>query len=277
MAIFKNIAKTMRARLGYAQLRINHFRGPLNRLLEQPRFLATLADHVVWLNADRTRRTIMKHLAIIVVLAAMVCGVYLTPAPAFADVAIGEQHDMNFPVGQTFELVQDVLRGEGILFDPHPAEHTLTTLWKPADNSVGLLASVMGEQARYRYEIYVIPLGSQKSRIIANVRTENVPEAQIASYKASARFNLFAKIDQLAQRLPPPSQTPSEGGVNFVLLPNEDLQGLARRVTGNAANWKAIAAANNLKSASDVTPFQTIWVPDRLLKNPAHPASSAAP
>ncbi len=101
-----------------------------------------------------------------------------------------------------------------------------------------------------------------KSKIIANVRTEYVPEADINKYMASRRFNLFQKLDTLAATLPPSRRTPSTGGVNFALLPNEDLRGLAKRVTGDPDNWKVIADQNGLTSPTDVTPFQTIWVPD---------------
>src|SRR5579875_327181 len=197
------------------------------------------------------------------------------PRPAWSEITVGEVHEVNFPADQAFQLTEDVLRGDGILFDPQQAEDTLITLWKPADNPATFFGSMAGEKPRYRYEVTVTPLGPKKSRIIVNVRTEYVPESQVQSYQASRRFDLFNKIDRLAATLPPPSTEPSEGGVNFALLPHEDLKKLAQRVTGNAANWQAIASANGLKSANDAAPFQTIWVPNRLLKN--QPRTVGAP
>jgi hypothetical protein len=190
----------------------------------------------------------------------------LAPPLARADVAVGEQHEMAFPANQTLDLVEGVLRGEGILFDVLP-DNSLVTLWKPADNPAGFFHSMAGMKPRYRYEISIVPDGGSKSRVIVNVRTEYIPEPDIAKYKASQRFNMFQKLDQLAADLPPARRTPNRGGVNFALLPNEDLRGLAKRVTGNPDNWKAIAEPNGLTSPTDVTPFQTIWVPDSLIKN----------
>ncbi len=191
-----------------------------------------------------------------------------------ADVAVGEQQEVAFPADQSMELVAGVLRGEGILFDLRP-DNAIVTLWKPADNPAGFFSSLAGMKPRYRYEITVLPEGGSKSRIIANVRTENVPAAEIAKYKASQRFNLFHKLDQLAANLPPGRKTPSAGGVNFALLPNEDLRGLAQRVTGDPDNWKPIAERNGLTSPADVTPFQSIWVPDNLIK--VKPQAQASP
>ncbi len=194
---------------------------------------------------------------------------------AHADVAVGEVHEMPFPADQTVELVEDVLRGDGILFDMLP-DKSIVTLWKPADNVPGFFHSMAGMKPQYRYEISVVGEGGSRSKIIANVRTEYVPEADINKYMASRRFNLFQKLDTLAATLPPSRRTPSTGGVNFALLPNEDLRGLAKRVTGDPENWKVIADQNGLTSPTDVTPFQTIWVPDGLIKekpqpNPANP------
>jgi|GEM_PF-3194576 hypothetical protein len=207
----------------------------------------------------------------------IVAGYSLARAPkaAWSEVTLGEAHEVNFPADQAFQLTEDVMRGDGILFDPQQAEDTLITLWKPADNPATFFGSLAGQKPRYRYEVTVTPLGPKKSRIIVNVRTEYVPDAQVQSYQASRRFDLFHQIDKLAATLPPPSTEPSEGGVNFALLPHEDLKGLAKRVTGSAANWQAIASANGLKSESEVTPFQTIWVPNRLLKN--QPRTAVAP
>lgn len=203
------------------------------------------------------------------------CALLWTPLSR-ADTAVGEQHEEAFPADQTLELVEDVLRGEGMLFDVQP-DKTIVTLWKPADNPPGFFSSLAGMKPRYRYEITVIPEGGAKSRLIVNVRTENVPEQDIAKYKASVRFNMFRKLDDLAINLPPARRTPSTGGVNFALLPNEDLRGLAKRVTGDPDNWKAIADRNGLTSPTDVTPFQTIWVPDNLIKTKPGPQPPPAP
>jgi len=203
------------------------------------------------------------------------CGTFMWAPPSRADVAVGEEHEMAFPADQTLELVEEVLRGEGLLFDVR-ADNSIVTLWKPADNTAGFFGSMAGRKPQYRYEITVLPEGGAKSRIISNVRTEYVPEQDISKYKASRRFNLFQKIDQLANDLPPARKAPSAGGVNFALLPNEDLRGLAKRVTGDPENWKVIADRNGLTSPTDVTPFQTIWVPDNLIKTKpqTHPSES---
>jgi hypothetical protein len=213
----------------------------------------------------------------IVVLVLMVCGFSagLWTNTARGDiVAVGEEHEVPFPADQTLELLEDVLRGEGILFDVLP-DRSILTLWKPADSSPGFFHSLAGMQSRYRYELSVVAQGGSKSKIVANVRTENVPETEVDKYKASRRYNMFHKFDELAADLPPTRKTPSTGGVNFALLPNEDLRGLAKRVTGNSDNWKMIAEQNGLTSPTDVTPFQTIWVPDGLLK--AKPSSARSP
>lgn len=182
------------------------------------------------------------------------------------DTAVGETHVVDYPVSDTYSLVQDVLRGEGILFNPEP-DYSVTTFWKNADNQPDFLGGLVGVQPRYRYEISVVPEGSAKSKIIVNVRTEDVPDDQLALYKASRRFDMFHKLDQLAAKLPPSPQTPSSGGVNFALLPKEDLKGLAKRVTGNADNWQEIAKDNGITSPTDIAPFQTLWVRNELINS----------
>jgi len=211
----------------------------------------------------------------VIVVAALVAGYARVRAYA-DDIAVGEQHEMPFPADQALELVEDVLRGEGILFDVMP-DKSIITLWKPADNRPGFFSSLGGMKPQYRYEIVVVPEGGAKSNIVANVRTEYVPEDQIASYKASQRFDMFHKLDSLAATLPPERKAPSEGGVNFALLPNEDLRGLAQRVTGNPDNWKVIAQDNGLTLPTDVTPFQSIWVPDTMIKSKPAPSAPHAP
>jgi hypothetical protein len=189
------------------------------------------------------------------------------------DSALGEEHEVNYSAHNAYLLTQDALRGDGILFEVGPDE-TLETLWRNADNKVGFMQNMMGVQPRYRYEIQVVPEGSHKSKIVVNVHTQGIPDDQIADYKASKRFALFGEIDELAAKYPPPSSTPASGGVNFTLLPNEDLKGLAKRVTGNEANWRQIAKDNSLNSPTDVTPFQSIWVANDLLKKAPGKASS---
>jgi hypothetical protein len=181
------------------------------------------------------------------------------------DSALGEEHEINYPVHETFLLTQDALRGDGILFEVGP-DDSLQTLWRNADNKVGFVQNLMGVQPRYRYDIQVLPEGNRKSKVVVNVNTQGIPDDQVAEYKASKRFALFGEIEELAAKYPPPSTTPASGGVNFTLLPNEDLKGLAKRVTGNEENWRQIAKDNSLNSPTDVTPFQSIWVANNLLK-----------
>ncbi|HLX38545.1 MAG TPA: hypothetical protein VKR29_12120 [Candidatus Binataceae bacterium] len=190
------------------------------------------------------------------------------------DVAVGEEHEVNFPDDQTFVMTQDVLRGHGVLFDVKP-EHQIVTYWKPADQPVGTMSSLAGNVAQYRYEVQVVPEGSRRSKIIANVRVENVPQDQVDTYKASRRLNLFNDFDQLAANLPPPPLTPGSGGVNFALLPGEDLAALSKRVTGNPDNWPQIAKDNGLKSVSDTAGVQSVWIANSLM--PKHGAGASHP
>lgn len=192
-----------------------------------------------------------------------------------ADSALGEQHQVNFPAHDAFLLTQDALRGDGILFEVQP-QNSLVTLWRKADQPVGMLQNLVGVQPRYRYEIQIIPEGSHKSNIVVNVHTEGIPDNQLENYKASKRFALFGEIDELAAKYPPPSSTPSSGGVNFTVLPKEDLKALAKRVTGNEDNWHQIAKDNGLSSPTDVQPFENIWVRNSLLKKTPAAGSSAA-
>jgi hypothetical protein len=186
---------------------------------------------------------------------------------AAADTALGEEHVIDYPVGDALQLTEDALRGDGMLFEVQP-DDSIVTSWRPADinTPTGWLPLITGESPRYRYEIHAVPETSRRSKIIVNVRTEGIPDEQLAAYKASNRFALFKEIDELASRFPPKSGLPSSGGVNFTLLPDEDLQALAQRVTGNPDNWHQIAQDNGLKSDRDVTPFENIWVRDSLLK-----------
>jgi len=187
-----------------------------------------------------------------------------------ADTALGEEHEVPYDQTEALQLIEDALRGDGILFELQP-DNSIITLWRNADFNTPTGWFIIEVQPRYRYEIQVVSEGSHKSKIIVNVRTESIPDDQLASYKASNRFALFKEIDELASRFPPPSSTPATGGVNFTMLPNEDLKALATRATGNAQNWQVIAKDNGLASPTDVTPFQNVWVRNSLLKRTTTP------
>jgi hypothetical protein len=184
-----------------------------------------------------------------------------------ADTALGEEHEVPYDRATALQLTEDALRGDGILFERQP-DDSIVTLWRNADigTPTSSLSFMIGIQPRYRYEIQAVAAGSHKTRIIVNVRTEGIPDEELASYKASNRFALFKEIDELASKYPPASSTPASGGVNFTLLPNEDLKALATRATGNAQNWQTIAQDNGLTSPADVAPFQNVWVRNSLLK-----------
>lgn len=179
--------------------------------------------------------------------------------------AADEERLVGYPAHDAFVITQDVLRGEGVLFGVKP-ENKIVTLWKPADTPAGMWASLVGVHPRYRYEIEVAPQSGHQSKIIAKVRAEDIADNEIGSYKASKRLDLFNQFDQLAAKFPPPPTTPTSGGVNFVLLPGEDLRGLSKRVTGEPENWRRIAEDNGLKSATDVTGVQSVWVSTALLQ-----------
>jgi hypothetical protein len=183
------------------------------------------------------------------------------------DAAVGEQRDYPYTANDSFLLTQDVLRGEGILFEVKP-EDKLITLWKDADVGPGALGSLVGKHPQYRYEIEVVPLTARTSRVVVNVRLEDVSDEEISKYSVTKRLNLFAKIDQLAAQFPPSGGTPKEGGVNYALLPNEDLRGLAQRATGNEDNWRQIAQDNGLKSPTDGASLLSIWIRNTLLSAP---------
>lgn len=189
-----------------------------------------------------------------------------------ADAALGEEHTVNFSAHDTLLMTEDALRGDGILFEVEP-NNTLLTLWRNAETKVGFFQSLMGAEPRYRYQIQVIPEGSHKSKIVVNLHTQSIPDNELPQYTASKRFMLFNEIDEIAAKYPPPSNLPSSGGVNFTLLPHEDLKSFAKRVTGNEDNWRQIAKDNGLKSPTDVTPFQSIWVSNSLLKKTSQTGS----
>jgi hypothetical protein len=221
-------------------------------------------------------RSVLRRLQKIAIVA---CSILLfagcTYAPYFAnraagggtDAAEGEQHTVPYTENDSFVLTQDVLRSEGILFEVKPNDH-LVTLWKDGDVGAGVLGSLVGKHPQYRYEIEVVPINPRSSTIIANVRVEDIPDEDLAKYNATTRLNLFAKIDQLAAQYPPSGGTPKEGGVNYALLPNEDLKGLAKRATGNEDNWRQIAQDNGLQSPADGANLPSIWIRNTLLSGP---------
>jgi hypothetical protein len=213
--------------------------------------------------------------ALAVVLGGFVAGCWNSGSTASAGgEVVGEEHIVNYRAQDTFVIIQDVLRGKGILFDVKP-EDKIVTLWMPADTPAGMWASLVGGRAQYRYEIQVLPDGGRQSKIIANVRTEEIADNQIDSYKASRRLDLFNAFDRLAAKYPPAPSTPTSGGVNFTLLPGEDLRAFAKRVTGSADSWREIAQDNGLKSRTDLAGVQTLWVRNSLMPHGAQPAPPA--
>ena len=116
---------------------------------------------------------------------------------------------------------------------------------------------------KYRYEFVVVPEGGAKSNIVANVRTEYVPEDEIASYKASRRFDMFHKLDSLAATLPPERKAPSSGGRQFRPAAERRSARFGQARHRESRQLEGYRRANGLTSPTDVTPFQTIWVPDR--------------
>jgi hypothetical protein len=222
-----------------------------------------------------------SHLAIIAIIAScatLVSGVLLQGCfgsywtHSDNDYTVGEEHTVDFPDQQTFVMTQDVLRGQGVLFDTKPG-YKIITMWKPADQPEGTFSNLVGNVAQYRYEIEIAPVGSRRSTIVANLRAENIPTADIDSYKPNKKLNLFSDFDQLAAKLPPPALTPGSGGVNFAVLPGEDLAALSKRVTGNPDNWPQIAKDNGLKSVHDTSGLQSVWIASSLLPK-AKPSTS---
>lgn len=215
------------------------------------------------------------------IFAAIVCalmafaGCYLryqhqTEHAAFDETALGEEHVVNFAPAEARQLTEAALRGDGLLFEVQP-DNSIVTFWRNADfqSPKEFIPLIINVPPRYRYEISFTQTAPKQTKIIVNVHTENIPDNKLAGYKASNRFELFKEIDELALKSPPSPTTPATGGVNFTVLPNEDLKALAQRVTGNADNWQMIAKDNGLKSDSDVKPFENVWVRNSLLRQPA--------
>ncbi len=180
------------------------------------------------------------------------------------DTEQGQQHDSPYPADDTFVTVKDVLNGSGILYTVSP-NNEITTDWTQANEQSSFLKSLVSVRPQYRYHISVVATGPRTSRIIANLEAQDIPDADLTSYLPEQRIDLFQKFDTLIAKLPPPSPMPHEGGVNFALLPGEDLPALAKRATGNADNWHQIAKDNGLTSPNNLKGVTTIWVRDDLL------------
>ncbi len=212
------------------------------------------------------------------VFAAIVCaltafaGCYLryqhqTEHADFDEAALGEEHVVNFAPTEARQITEAVLRSDGLLFEVQP-DNSIVTFWRNADfqSPNEFIPLIINVPPRYRYEISFVQTAPKQTKIIVNAHAENIPDDKLPEYKASNRFELFKEIDEVALKSPPSSTTPASGGVNFTVLPNEDLKALAQRVTGNADNWQVIAKDNGLKSDSDVKPFENVWVRNSLLK-----------
>ena len=204
----------------------------------------------------------------LVVLIALLAGC-ATIVKSDTGTALGEEHDVPYNSHDAFVLTQDALRSEGVLFEVKP-DDKLVTLWKDADVQGGMLGSLVGKHPQYRYEVSVVPQGERRARIIVNVRTEDISDAELDKYRVTSRLNLFEKIDQIAAKEPPQGGTPKEGGVNFALLPNEDLKALAKRATGDENNWRKIAQDNGLKSPADAAGLPSVWISNALMKESQH-------
>jgi hypothetical protein len=229
-------------------------------------------------------RTVFRQFRQILMVASILLSAGCYYAPYFADRAAGgatqgaegEQHDYPFSVNDTYVLTQDALRSEGVLFEVKRGDK-LVTLWKDADVGGGVLGSLVGKHPQYRYEIEVVSIDAHSSRVVVNVRAQDIPDADIAKYNVTTRLNLFGKMDGLAAQFPPTGGTPKEGGVNYALLPNEDLKGLAKRATGSEDNWRQIAQDNGLKSPTDTGSLPSIWIRNTLLSAPNKDPQGAMP
>ena len=125
-----------------------------------------------------------------------------------ADTALGEEHVVPYDAEEARQLTQDALRGDGILFEVQP-DNSILTLWRNADQHTATSWFPAGR--RYASRVIATKFsfwlqGSRSTRIIVNVRTEGIPDEELASYKASNRFELFKEVDELAAKEPPPSE-----------------------------------------------------------------------
>jgi hypothetical protein len=191
------------------------------------------------------------------------------------EAAIGEQHDMPVGAHDAYLYARDALESQGLVQESTP-DQKIVTQWRDADNSPGIFGSIAGVHPQYRYVVEITPDTPRRSTVVVNVETQDIPEDQLANYKASTRIELFQKIDALAQANPANTGAPAEGGVNYAVLPGEDLKGLAKRVTGNSDNWEQIARDNGLRSPTDTAGVKSIWVRNTLLKPVAGGSSAEA-
>jgi len=229
---------------------------------------------VLYVPALRQLRWIM--LGLLVVLGGCYAGYWTyTYSGGGSEAAVGEQHDVDYPAPETFKLVQDVLRGEGVLYDVKP-NLSLVTMWRHADKPPGLLPGLIGVEPRYRFEIQVVPLTAHTSRIIVNVRGEDMAREDLSQYKAAQRLDLFNKFDQLAQQFPPTATAPCPKGVIFFVLPNEDLKALAKRATGDESKWKQIAKDNAISSPTELAGVRSVCVRANLIGQKSAPAPDAS-
>ncbi|HEY2663896.1 MAG TPA: hypothetical protein VGI47_06105 [Candidatus Binataceae bacterium] len=211
------------------------------------------------------------HLGVLLVLANLLASVgcyapyYVAASEGHGtETSVGEEHEVDLPASDSFVMSQDVLRAEGILFEVKPNE-TVDTFWEDTGLPVSGMANFMGVKPQYRYEIQTVAVSPSRSRVVANVQGRDMTDAQITAFKAGQKFDFFNKLDRLVAQAPA-STVPASGGVNYALLPSEDLKGLAKRVTGNPSNWQQIAKDNGLSSPDTVPSSQTIWVRNSLLK-----------
>lgn len=193
---------------------------------------------------------------------------------ANTDAALGEQRVVPYDAHDAFLNTKSALEAQGLLEKATPDNNELVTQYRDAEPP-SLWGSIVGKHPQYRYEIQVIPDSPNRSTIVVNVRTEDIPDSELDNYKASRRLDLFDKIDQIAQQNPPTTGTPREGGVNYTLLPNEDLKALSKRVTGTTGNWEVIAKDNGLRSATDTAGLKSVWVRNTLLKPTGAQASGS--
>lgn len=190
------------------------------------------------------------------------CGELFSPN---VDAALGEQRTVPYAAHDAFVNTRDALESQGLLAKANTDDNELTTQWRDAEPP-SFWGSLANKHPQYRYEIQVIADNPHQSTIVVNVRTQDIPDSEVNKYKASTRIDLFDKIDRIAKINPPTSNTPKAGGVNYTLLPGEDLEGLAKRVTGNASNWQTIAQDNGIKSPADTAGLKSVWVRNTLLK-----------
>src|ERR1700674_956183 len=75
-----------------------------------------------------------------------------------ADTALGEEHEVPYSQSVALQLIEDALRGDGILFELQP-DDSIVTLWRNADvnTPTNWFPLIIGVKPRYRYEIQVGP------------------------------------------------------------------------------------------------------------------------